>query len=128
MDLTLTRWRQRPAAPGPLWPALAVLAMAMLPAVAGAAFDWSVWLILGLLLPAMLGTVVLGRMGGRARGWPAPPLSSRPYRAALPAVCALFFVVAVTVPDRYIGLVLVALGVIIDQAEREKWRRAEARQ
>lgn len=127
MDVASARWWQRPAAPGPLRPALAVLAMAMLPAVAGAVLDWSLWLILVALLPALVGMLVLGQMGGRARGWASPPPPPSGPQAAIITSVVLFGIWAASFPDRYVGLMLVGLGVIVDQLERAQWRRAEAR-
>jgi len=100
-----------------------MLVVALVPAVCAAVFDWQHWLTIVLLVPAIVLAFVLGQVGGRERGWPAPPRSSlRYYVAALTGVAT---VMAISVPDRYFGLVIVGLGVIIDIADRAQWRRAE---
>jgi hypothetical protein len=122
-----TPWWQRQAAPGPVRPTLAVLAVALVPAVAAAAFDWSRWLTTALLVPAIALAIVLGQLGGRARGSPSRPPSPRIGYAVTVALIGAFVVAAQAAPDRYFGLLLVGFGVIHDTAERARWRRAEQR-
>jgi hypothetical protein len=104
-----------------------VLAVALVPAVAAAAFDWSRWLTIALLVPAIALTIVLGQLGGGARGWPSRPPSPRIGYLVTVAIIAAFVVAAQAVPDRYFGLLLVGFGVMVDTAERARWRRAGQR-
>lgn len=104
-----------------------MLAVALVPAVAAAIFDWSRWLTIALLVPAIALSLLLGQVGGRARGRPSRPPSPRVGYLATVALIAAFVVAAQSVPDRYFGLLLVGFGVIVDTAERARWRRAEQR-
>jgi hypothetical protein len=101
-----------------------VLAVALIPAVAAAAFDWSRWLTIALLVPALMLMLVLGQVGGRDRGWRSSPPSQRVSFLVTVVLIGAFVVAAQSVPDRYFGLLLVGFAVILDAAERARWRWA----
>jgi hypothetical protein len=121
-------WWKRPWAPGPLRPTLGVYALLLVPAALGAAFDWSFWLTVALMTPAILLSIRLGQVGAQQRGLRSRKETPQAASGLIGGVGAVVVVVLADTMDlRYFGLLLAGATITMDLIFRAWWLRLDRR-
>jgi hypothetical protein len=124
----MSRWLRSPYAAGPLLGTLAFYAALLVPGALGALLAWPWWITLPLLLPGLLWSVKLGRIGAEQRGIHSRRETPRALYALIGASSVPISALGgQALAQRYWGLALAAMVVAFDLAVRAWWQRYDRR-